>query len=124
MNVVHLLGNLGSDPELKYTNSGTPVCNVSMATNKKVKDEDKTEWHRLVFWGKVAEIISQHCQKGQKLQVTGELRTRSWETDAGETRYQTEVHCQDFEFIGGKDREAQPREAVPAGVDDGDDLPF
>lgn len=105
VNKVILVGNLGADPELKYTASGTPVCKFRMATSEAFKDRDgnqqeRTEWHRVTAWGKLAEICGQYLSKGRQVYVEGSLRTSSWEQD-GQTRYMTEVNARDVQFLGG-----------------------
>lgn len=129
MNQVTLLGRLGQDPDLNYTQTGTPVCNLSIATNKRWTDDqgqkqEKTEWHRAVAFGKQGETIAQYLKKGRQLLVQGELQTRSWDKD-GETRYTTEVLVRSFEFVGDAPTEthqAAPTAAAP--TQSRDDLPF
>ncbi len=96
INKVILIGNLGQDPELRYTGSGTPVCNLRLATTDVYKDREgqlveKTEWHSVVFWSRLAEVCGQYLRKGSKIYVEGSLQTRSWEDRDGNTRYKTEV---------------------------------
>src|SRR5690554_263767 len=96
INKVILIGNLGSDPDTRYMPNGTAVANVSLATSDSWKDKDtgqlqeRTEWHRVVFFGKLAEIVGQYLRKGSKIYVEGRLQTREWEKD-GIKRYTTEV---------------------------------
>lgn len=111
VNKVILIGNLGSDPELRFTGSGKAVANFRMATNEKWKDKDgkpqeRVEWHSIVVWEKPAEIIQKYCKKGSKLYVEGRLQTRSWDDKDGNKRYTTEVVCTDFMFLDGKKDEA------------------
>ena len=106
-NKVLLVGNLGSDPELGTTNSGTPVVNLYLATNEKWTDkqgekQEATEWHRLVFWARHAEIVTQYCGKGSKLFVEGSLQTRSWEDEQGNKKYSTEIRVRNFEMLDPK----------------------
>jgi single-strand DNA-binding protein len=106
VNKVILIGNLGADPELRYTPSGQAVCDLRLATNESWTDkngqkQERTEWHRVVFWGKPAEILKQYLAKGQKLYVEGRLQTRSWEDKEGNKRYSTEIVGNDFMFLGG-----------------------
>jgi single-strand DNA-binding protein len=97
VNKVILIGNLGSDPEVRYMPSGDAVANVSLATSESWKDKstgemrDRTEWHRVVFFGKLAEIVKQYLHKGSKVYVEGKLRTRKWQGQDGQDRYTTEV---------------------------------
>ncbi len=96
VNKVILIGNLGGDPETRYTPSGSAVCNLTLATSESWKDkqngqqQERTEWHRVVFFGKLAEIVGQYLRKGSKVYVEGRLQTREWEKD-GIKRYTTEV---------------------------------
>lgn len=106
VNKVILVGNLGQDPELRYTGSGTAVANLRLATTDSYKNRDgerveKTEWHNLVAWDKVAEILNEYAGKGTPLYIEGSLQTRSWEDRDGNTRYTTEVKIQEFTFLGG-----------------------
>jgi single-strand DNA-binding protein len=106
VNKVILIGNLGADPELRYTPNGQAVCDIRMATNESWTDksgqrQERTEWHRVVFWGKPAEICKQYLTKGQKLYVEGRLQTRSWDDKDGNKKYSTEIVGNDFMFLGG-----------------------
>lgn len=98
MNKVELLGNLGSAPEVRYTQGGIAVCNFRMATNEKYKDrneelQERTEWHRIVVWGKAAENCGEYLNKGSKVLVQGALRTRKWTDQKGVDHYTTEIHA-------------------------------
>ncbi len=104
-NKVMLLGNLGQDPDLRYNPSGTPVCNFSLATNEHWLDKDgqkqqRTEWHRIVVWGKNGENCSRYLAKGRQVFVEGRIETRSWEGKDGQKRYTTEVIARNVQFIG------------------------
>lgn len=106
VNKVILLGRLGQDPELKYTPGGAPVCNFSMATteswtDKQGQKQEKTEWHRIVVWGKLAELCNQYLSKGRQAFVEGRLQTRSWDDKDGSKRYTTEIMANTVQFIGG-----------------------
>ncbi len=106
VNKVILLGRLGQDPELKYTPGGSPVCNFSMATTESWTDksgqkQEKTEWHRIVVWGKLAELCNQYLAKGRQAFVEGRLQTRSWDDKEGNKRYTTEIMANTVQFIGG-----------------------
>src|SRR5215470_8438397 len=106
VNKVILIGNLGADPELRYTPGGQAVCDIRLATNESWTDkngqkQERTEWHRVVMWGKPAEICKQYLTKGQKLYIEGRLQTRSWQDKEGNKRYSTEVVATDFMFLGG-----------------------
>jgi single-strand DNA-binding protein len=105
INKVMLIGRLGQDPELKYTPSGAAVCNFSMATSDSWTDkagqkQERTEWHRIVVWGKLAELCNQYLAKGRQAFVEGSLQTRSWEKD-GVKRYTTEINGRNVQFLGG-----------------------
>jgi single-strand DNA-binding protein len=97
VNKVILIGNLGADPEVRYMSSGDAVANVRLATSESWKDrttgepQERTEWHRVVFFGRLAEIVKQYLHKGSKIYVEGKLRTRKWQGQDGQDRYSTEV---------------------------------
>jgi single-strand DNA-binding protein len=97
INKVILIGNLGNDPDVRYTQSGDAIANISLATSETWKDrntgeaQERTEWHRVVFFGKVAEVVKQYLHKGSKIYVEGQLRTRKWQGQDGQDRYTTEV---------------------------------
>jgi len=96
-----IVGNLTRDPELKYTPSGRPVCSFGVATNRRWKDPDgnqkeEVEFHDVVAWGKLAEIISQFLKKGNKIYIEGRIRTRNWEGQDGVKRYRTEIIAENF----------------------------
>lgn len=129
VNKVLLLGRLGQDVELKYTQSGTGVANFSLATSEKYKkdneDVEKTEWHRVVVWGKLAELCNQYIGKGSQVYIEGKLQTRQWEDKDNNKRYTTEVVASTIQFLGAK----QSASESPTGpqVDasfTGDDIPF
>jgi single-strand DNA-binding protein len=106
VNKVILLGRLGQDPELKYTPGGSPVCNFSLATteawtDKQGQKQEKTEWHRVVVWGKLAELCNQYLAKGRQAFLEGRLQTRSWDDKDGNKRYTTEILASTVQFIGG-----------------------
>ena len=106
VNKVILVGNLGSDPELKYTPSNRPVCHLSIATNEVWKDksgqkQEKTEWHRVNVWGESAENCSKFLTKGRMVYVEGRLQTRSWDDKDGKKRYSTDVVAERVVFLGG-----------------------
>ncbi|OZC01968.1 single-stranded DNA-binding protein [Rubricoccus marinus] len=108
INKVILVGNLGSDPELRYTGSGTAVCNFSLATSESYKDRDgnqveNTEWHRIVAWARLAEICGEYLKKGRQVYIEGQLQTRQWEDKDGNTRYTTEVKAREMQMLGGRD---------------------
>jgi single-strand DNA-binding protein len=115
INKVILIGRLGQDPELKYTPSGAAVCNFSMATSESWTDkqgqrQERTEWHRIVVWGKLAELCNQYLSKGRQAYVEGSLQTRSWEDQQGQKRYTTEVSARTVQFLGGQANAGAGRE--------------
>ena len=143
VNKVILLGNVGRDPELRYTQNGTAVCNFSLATTERAKIggewQDRTEWHSIVAWGRLAETCSNYLAKGSQVYIEGRLRTRKWEDREGNTRYQTEVVADSMVLVGRP--RAQRPEAAPyapeppapapdlpepadEGFDPNDDVPF
>lgn len=105
VNKVILIGNLGADPELKYTPSDRPVCNLSVATNDSYKDksgqrQERTEWHRVTVWGELGEACSKYLAKGRSLYLEGRLQTRSWEDKQGQKRYSTDIVADRVVFLG------------------------
>jgi single-strand DNA-binding protein len=142
VNKVILIGNLGRDPELRYTPGGQPVASFSVATNERWNDRDgkpqeRTEWHRIVVWGKQAENCANYLAKGRPVYIEGRLQTREWEDKEGQKRQTTEVVAQTVQFLGpreGGGREApgrsagapsaprEPESGPPAGGSD--DIPF
>lgn len=136
VNKVILIGNLGADPELKYTPSNTAVCNLRLATNEVFKDksgqkQERTEWHRVTVWGNQAEACGEYLAKGRSVYVEGRLQTRSWEKD-GEKRFSTEIVADRVQFLGGSqggggrsdDRDWGDAPASGAPSAGGDDIPF
>ncbi len=110
VNKVILIGNLGKDPELKHTSGGTAVATVTLATNERFKDksgewQDRTEWHNVVLWARLAEIASEYLKKGRTVYIEGRLQTRSWEDKQGQKRYTTEVVASDLVLLGGRGEE-------------------
>ncbi len=137
VNKVILLGNLGRDPEVRSTASGTPVANLSLATTRRWNDRDgnpqeHTEWHRVVVFGRQAEIAGQYLSRGRQIFVEGRLQTRSWEDrQTGETKYSTEVLCENFQMLGQREGAVEAPTALgdeptaqTAPEPEGDDLPF
>ena len=120
-NKIILVGNLGRDPELRYTAQGTPVCSFSMATNERRKDksgemQDQTTWFRVTLWGRQAETASQYLTKGRPVYIEGRLRVEEWTDRDGKPRHTLEVHGTDMQFIGGGRSEEQLAEKAAAGV--------
>jgi single-strand DNA-binding protein len=135
INKVILVGNVGRDPEMRSTQSGTRLATTSLATNERRRDADgnwtdHTEWHRLVAWGRTAEIFEQYVRKGRQLYIEGVLRTREWEGQDGQKRKTTEIHVREMKLLGGRqDSGAGAEYDEPGGVaqgfpDDADDVPF
>ena len=108
LNKVLILGNLGADPDIKYTQAGSPVANLSVATSESWKDKttnekvEKVEWHRVVVFGRLAEIAEQYLKKGSKIFVEGKLQTRDWEDSEGKKRYTTEVIAREMTMLDSK----------------------
>jgi single-strand DNA-binding protein len=114
LNKVTLIGNLGADPDLKYTPSGKPVCNLSVATNETWKDkagekQSKVEWHKVQAWGDLAENCAKYLAKGRSVYVEGKLQTRKWQDKDGKDRYTTEIVASQVLFLGGGDGDEAPR---------------
>jgi single-strand DNA-binding protein len=110
VNKVILIGNLGQAPELRYTGSGTPVCNLRIATNESYKDQsgqlvEKTEWHSVVAWSRLAEICGEYLKKGSQVFIEGSLQTRSYDDRDGNTRYVTEIKAREMMMLGGRGSE-------------------
>ena len=132
VNKVILIGNLGRDPEVRHTTSGTPVANFTMATSDRWTDpsgerRERTEWHRIVVWAKQAEIVGEYLKKGKQVYVEGSLQTREWTDRDGNKRYTTEVRAQRVQMLG---RASDRPHDTPAAVAeseasyDEDDIPF
>jgi single-strand DNA-binding protein len=135
VNKVILVGNLGRDPEIRYIKDGTPVANLRLATSESWNDpqgqrQERTEWHRIVAWGKLAEIAKEYMTKGRQIYVEGRLQTRSWDDREGNKRYTTEVRADQIVMLGtrgdsggSKDVPAAPEPQQPFEATD-DDVPF
>lgn len=108
INKVILIGNLGKDPEVKYTPSGTPVAKFTVATNESFKDksgqlQERTEWHNIVAWQRLAEIVGEYLKKGSKVYVEGRLQTSSWDDrETGQKKYKTEIVANDLVLLSGR----------------------
>ena len=132
LNSVTLLGNVGNDPELRYTPQQNPVTTFSLATSEKFDGKEVTEWHKIVVWGKNAENCAKYVEKGKQVLVEGKLKTRSWDDkNTGVKRYATEIIAHRVLFLGGQSNQAtsQPKaaprhEPVTQGYDTFNDLPF
>lgn len=128
VNKVILLGRLGQDPELKYISSGSAVCNFSMATSegwtdKNGQKQEKTEWHRIVVWGKLGELCNQYLTKGRQAYVEGRIQTRQWEDQNGQKRYTTEVNATTVQFIGSSPTAGRPEQQRPETTSNQNDMP-
>jgi single-strand DNA-binding protein len=123
VNKVIIVGRLGADPELKTLGSGQAVANFNLATSENWVDRDgqkqeRTEWHRIVVWGKLAEICRQYLSKGRQVFVEGKLQTRSWEDQQGQKRYTTEIVASNVQFIGGANDRPQASQSQGGGAMD------
>lgn len=146
MNKAIIIGNLGKDAELRYTNGGTAVATFSVATTEKFKGQDNewkedTQWHNIVLWGKSAESLYQYLLKGKQVAIEGRLQTRKWTDKEGRDRWTTEIKADRVTLLGGggrsedredrgsgggggRSRRRQTEEDVPSGPVDEDDIPF
>ena len=115
VNKVIIIGNLGRDPEVRYTATGAAICNVAIATSRSWKDktsgerQEETEWHRVVFFDRLAEIAGEYLKKGKSVYVEGRLRTRKWTDKDGLEKYTTEIFAQEMTMLGGREDGAGPR---------------
>jgi single-strand DNA-binding protein len=106
LNKVMLIGNLGADPETRFTQDGTCVCNLRLATTEKFKNrngeqQEKTEWHRVVLWGRLGEIANQYLKKGARVYIEGKIETRKWQNKDGQDQYTTEIRATEMKMLGG-----------------------
>lgn len=153
VNKVIVMGNLGRDPEVRYSADGAAVANITVATSRQWKDKtsgerkEETEWHRIVFYGRQAEIAGEYLKKGRPVYVEGRLKTRKWQDKEGQERYTTEIIAETMQLLGGREgggeegghagggaapaRQASggggtgnPRKPVPNLDDMDDDIPF
>lgn len=149
VNKVILVGNLGQDPETRYSQDGAAITNVSIATTDKWKDKSTgqmkqhTEWHRVVFFNRLAEIVNEYLKKGSAVYIEGKLRTRKWEDKDGNEKYTTEIVAEQMQMLGSRDSQdaekpakkqaVQPRrqpiqqmlDQISGGIDElDDDIPF
>lgn len=147
INKVILVGNLGKDPEVRYSPNGNAVANITLATSEQWKDrnsgeqQEKTEWHRVVFFNRLAEIVGEYLKKGSQVYVEGKLQTRKWQGQDGQDRYTTEIVASEMQMLGGRQgggddswgssrsaggSQAAAPAAAPAGDigDFDDDVPF
>ena len=152
INKVILVGNLGKDPEVRYSPSGQAVANATLATSESWKDkntgekQERTEWHRVVFFGRLAEIAGEYLKKGAQIYVEGRLQTRKWQDKEGQDRYTTEIVANEMQMLGSRSGAGAPADQnfnqdvsanegpsggaarapakAPAGADFDDDIPF
>ncbi len=146
INKVILVGHLGRDPEVRYSPSGAAIANVTIATSEGWKDkqtgeqQERTEWHRVVFFSRLAEIAGEYLRKGSQVYVEGRLQTRKWQDQNGQDRYTTEIVANEMQMLGGRgggsggpapssnnqfDQSPQPTQSAPKDFDDfDDDIPF
>jgi single-strand DNA-binding protein len=148
LNKVMIIGNLGNDPETRYTTSGSAITNISIATSETWKDkqtgqpQEKTEWHRIVMFGRLAEIAGEYLRKGSKVYIEGSLQTRKWQDQSGADRYTTEIKASEMQMLDSKAESAraqhdsaQPPQQAQAATNAGgktaddfedfdDDIPF
>ena len=125
VNKVILVGTLGKDPETRYMPSGSAVTNMRIATNEQWKDkqtgeqQERTEWHSIAMFGRLAEIAAEYLRKGQQVYIEGKLRTRKWQDKEGKDRYTTEIVADEMQMLGGKGGGASAGERAPAGTASG-----
>jgi len=144
VNKVILVGNLGKDPEIRYMPNGNAVANLTLATSESWKDkqtgdqQEKTEWHRIVMFRRLAEIAGEYLKKGSQVYIEGKLQTRKWQDNSGNDRYTTEIVADEMQMLGGRgggsagfaESPAPARESAPASAsanaapDFDDDIPF
>lgn len=134
INKAILIGNLGNDPDIRYTKSGSSVANISLATTETWRDKDsgeqteRTEWHRIVFFGRLAEIVGQYLKKGSQIYVEGKLQTRKWQDKDGNDRYTTEIVANEMQMLGGRNdtdsKPSKPSDPAPDNDFQDDDIPF
>ena len=114
LNKVMLIGNLGADPEMRYTGNGNAVGNVRLATAESWRDresgeqQERTEWHRVIFFGRLAEIVGEYLRKGSQIYIEGRLQTRKWQDREGNDRYTTEIVASEMQMLGGRGGSTEP----------------
>ena len=121
VNKVILVGNLGKDPEIRYSPNGGAVANITIATSESWKDktsgekQEKTEWHRVVFFGRLAEIAGEYLKKGAQIYIEGRLQTRKWQDKEGKDRYTTEIVANEMQMLGSREGRGAPSEFDQSG---------
>ena len=129
LNKVMIIGHLGKDPEIKYSQQGTAMVNFSVATSEEWKDKNsgekqkKTEWHKIKAFGKQAEVMEKYLKKGSQVYLEGSLETRQYEKD-GQDHYMTEIKVFKFEFVGGKSEQQAPQQSQPEPEIPDSEIPF
>lgn len=118
LNKVMLIGRLGADPDVKYTQSGTPVANLRIATDESYTDrngqrQEKTEWHTVIAFQRTAEICQQYLHKGSLVYIEGKLQTRKWQDKTGQDRYSTEIQCQRLQMLERRQEDAHTQQPAP-----------
>lgn len=127
VNKVILVGNLGKDPEVRYTPGGSAVANVTIATSDQWKDkqtgeqQERTEWHRVVFFNRLAEVVSEYVKKGQQIYIEGRIQTRKWQDQSGQDRWTTEIVANEMQMLGGRGGGGSGAGAGAGGFDQGMD---
>ncbi len=141
VNKAIIVGNLGSDPEIRTTSGGSRVATLSVATNRRWQGktgemQEDTQWHRVVVWNKLAEIVEQYVKKGDRVYVEGRIQYRQWEDQQGQKRYSTEIVANDLMMLGGRGEGSFEMQKAPSNggedyedfpaesLEEGDDLPF
>ena len=124
-----LVGNLGADPELRHTSSGNDVVNFNVATTERWKDkegqqQETTEWHRIVIWGKLANICAEYLHKGSRVYIEGKITTRQWEDGSGAKRYTTEIIAREVKMLDSRERQERPTESREQHQEPPPDTPF
>ena len=138
VNKAIIVGNLGKDPEVRYTASGEAMCNITVATSENWKDKatgekkELTEWHRISFFGKLAEIAGQYLKKGSQVYLEGRIKTRKWQDKEGQERYTTEIEANEMQMLGGRqssdsapsEKPQRNAQGAPKQSFEDDDIPF
>lgn len=127
VNKVIIIGNLGDDPKMHYASSGDAIANISVATTETWKDkegikQERTEWHRVVMYRKIAEITGEYLRRGSKIYIEGRIQTRKWTNKEGADQYTTEIIADTMKMLGGKQQEQQEGKQPSSDIDD--DIPF
>ncbi len=129
INKVIIIGNMCGDPEIRYSNDGTPAASFSVATSERWKDksgqiQESTEFHKVVAWRKLAEICGEHLHKGERVYIEGKLQTRKWQDKDGNARYTTEIVAREMKMLSPKGSGSSGGEYEPGPPPIGDDVPF